>query len=197
VRGDSLRDLYAKTLALCGLGLLAGVGALVDYWPVGVAVPQPGAASIALPERYAAARAEDVPVPVRIAQPVPVAPAPVATLASLPVVSGLPPIADRVVTLDAPVPLPAAMTTTVVADAAPAAEVPLVGPAPIELVTTLAFEPVPVYQMAVAEPVDEGFFSDALDIMKSTGSTIARGGAKTGASIVGALRIAVRKLKFF
>lgn len=36
VRGDSRRDLYAKTLALFGLGVLAGAGAVVDYWPVGV-----------------------------------------------------------------------------------------------------------------------------------------------------------------
>jgi hypothetical protein len=39
VRGDSLRDLYAKTLAVIGLGLLAGAGAVVDYWPVGSAMP--------------------------------------------------------------------------------------------------------------------------------------------------------------
>ena len=39
MRGDSLRDLYAKTLALFGLALLAGVGALVDYWPAPVALP--------------------------------------------------------------------------------------------------------------------------------------------------------------
>ena len=34
MRGDSLRDFYAKTLAVVGLGLLAGAGAIVDYWPV-------------------------------------------------------------------------------------------------------------------------------------------------------------------
>ena len=34
MRGDSLRDLYAKALALLGLGLLGVAGALVDYWPV-------------------------------------------------------------------------------------------------------------------------------------------------------------------
>ena len=39
MRGDSLRDLYAKTLAVLGLGLLAGAGAVVDYWPVGSSAP--------------------------------------------------------------------------------------------------------------------------------------------------------------
>jgi hypothetical protein len=39
VRGDSLRDLYAKTLAVVGLGLLAGVAAIVDYWPAGISYP--------------------------------------------------------------------------------------------------------------------------------------------------------------
>lgn len=34
MRGDSLRDLYAKALALLGLGLLGAAGALVNYWPV-------------------------------------------------------------------------------------------------------------------------------------------------------------------
>ncbi len=39
VRGDSRRDLYSKALALCGLGALAGAGAVVDYWPVAVRFP--------------------------------------------------------------------------------------------------------------------------------------------------------------
>ena len=39
MRGDSLRDLYAKTLAVLGLGLLAAAGAIVDYWPVGSSAP--------------------------------------------------------------------------------------------------------------------------------------------------------------
>mgnify|MGYP003575910362 CR=1 FL=1 len=39
MRGDSLRDFYAKTLAVAGLGLLAGAGAIVDYWPVGGPLP--------------------------------------------------------------------------------------------------------------------------------------------------------------
>jgi len=201
MRGDSLRDLYAKTLALCGLGLLAGVGALVDYWPVGVGTPQIGAAPIELPQRYALGPAEHVNVEVRIARPAPsvaAPPAPVATLASLPIASGQPPVSDRAVTLSAPVAPPAPVAVTTVASAIPAAEVPLLGPpAPIQPLPSLELEPVPVYRMAAAEPADEGFLSDALDAVKNTGSTIARGGARTGASIVGALRSAVRKLKFF
>lgn len=33
MRGDSLRDFYAKTFVVLGLGVLAAGGALVDYWP--------------------------------------------------------------------------------------------------------------------------------------------------------------------
>jgi len=40
MRGDSLRDFYAKSLAVMGLGVLAGVGALVDYWPVDLGTPR-------------------------------------------------------------------------------------------------------------------------------------------------------------
>jgi hypothetical protein len=46
VRGDSLRDLYAKALALLGLGLLGAAGALVDYWPVPSALPAVAAARV-------------------------------------------------------------------------------------------------------------------------------------------------------
>ena len=48
MRGDSLRDLYAKVLALCGLALLAGTGALVDYWPVEEPLPKVPSNSIDL-----------------------------------------------------------------------------------------------------------------------------------------------------
>jgi hypothetical protein len=50
VRGDSLRDLYAKTLAVLGLGLLAGAGAVVDYWPVGSSAPSVTSARLPRPE---------------------------------------------------------------------------------------------------------------------------------------------------
>ena len=49
MRGDSLRDLYAKTLAVLGLGLLAGAGAVVDYWPVGSSTPEIASARLGRP----------------------------------------------------------------------------------------------------------------------------------------------------
>jgi hypothetical protein len=47
VRGDSLRDFYAKTLAVLGLGLIAGAGAIVDYWPTGMRLPATTSPAIA------------------------------------------------------------------------------------------------------------------------------------------------------
>jgi hypothetical protein len=45
VRGDSRIDLYAKSLALAGLGLLGAVGAAIDYWPAETRLPQVAIAS--------------------------------------------------------------------------------------------------------------------------------------------------------
>jgi hypothetical protein len=50
VRGDSLRDFYAKSLALLGLAALAGVGALVDYWPTDIRTPLVARLVVAQPE---------------------------------------------------------------------------------------------------------------------------------------------------
>ena len=70
MRGDSLRDLYAKTIAVCGLGMLAVAGALVDYWPTGVVMPAVGpalatpqlASALPVPASALEAPALDVPV---------------------------------------------------------------------------------------------------------------------------------------
>ena len=69
MRGDSLRDFYAKTLAVLGLGLLAGAGAIVDYWPVSEELPTTPAVSgltAAAPilDRNLAVAIPEIPAPV-------------------------------------------------------------------------------------------------------------------------------------
>ncbi len=53
MRGDSRLDLVAKSLALVGLGVLAGVGALVNHWPTGPNLPQVAALPPELPAALA------------------------------------------------------------------------------------------------------------------------------------------------
>lgn len=45
MRGDSLRDFYAKVIAVFGLGVLACAGALVDYWPSASSLPRVAASA--------------------------------------------------------------------------------------------------------------------------------------------------------
>ena len=200
MRGDSLRDLYAKTLALVGLGLLAGVGALVDYWPVGVGVPQVAAVGLEMPDRVAMLPAHDIDIPVLPAAPA-ARPAAVMALAALFAEPAPSLRLGSPIALD-PVAVPAVVVTTIAADPAPtpAPTVPVVAQASVPpLVAGPDFDPELVFQMASDES-DGGFLSGAMDVMRSTGSTIARGGVITGTSIVGALRIvsgAFKKLKFF
>lgn len=194
MRGDSLRDLYAKTLALLGLGLLAGVGALVDYWPVGVGTPQIASLGFAVPEPLMAGPAADIQIPVRFAEPARAArPTVLATLV----------VTDRI---EQPVgrPLEIAEPTRALPEPAPAsaiaipvAELALAEPA---LPPGPDFDPAVIYQLGGNESEESGLLADAVDMMKSTGSTIARGGVITGSSLVGALRVvsgAFKKLKFF
>ena len=93
MRGDSLRDLYAKALALLGLGLLGVAGALVDYWPVHGDVPYV-ASVLTHPAGLAALTADaNASMPV-IAPP---ASAPLANAIVVPI-----PVPDPVVPLGAP-----------------------------------------------------------------------------------------------
>jgi hypothetical protein len=196
VRGDSLRDLYAKTLALLGLGLLAGVGALVDYWPVGLGTPQVAAASLAVPEPLAVGAATDLAIPVTVIEPAGPAHAVAANLALLTVVSAGVPVVGRQLSLSEPVAPAVAAPVPAVPAAMPVAELALAAPAPSP---GPDFDPALVYQLGGSEE-ESGLLSNAVDMMKSTGSTLARGGAATGASLVGAFRVvsgAFKKLKFF
>jgi hypothetical protein len=87
VRGDSLRDFYAKTFAVVGLGLLAGAGALIDNWPSSGSVPDaaplasfqpqtPSASSVAPQPEIVAPRRK----PARLVRRAPVAPAPISVV---------------------------------------------------------------------------------------------------------------------
>ena len=192
MRGDSLRDFYAKALAILGLGLLAGVGALVDYWPVAagtpalVAGPALGPALPALPK---AANLPIVPRPAVVAPRRVVAPAPV-------------PVPESIVALaatgDVPVgePVPFVARVEFLAPAVvPAVEVPAV---PVELLAPppiVEFVPAltpPPMRLAASAQDDSGFLMGAL---KKTGAGIVKTGAVTGASIADAFRGVVGAFK--
>jgi hypothetical protein len=194
VRGDSLRDFYAKVLAILGLGALAGVGALVDYWPVGVTPPPLVATGDAwTPEVPRPTPVADAPAPIeprvtamqpalstmvaRVAKPVPapipVSPAAVPATGSLPLGEGLL-LAEPPAFVAPPVPAAAASE-------APDAQLVELAPPPmpVEIVPSQ-----PAAKLNVAAD-DSGFLMDTL---RKTGSGIVRSGAVAGASIADAFR---------
>ena len=192
MRGDSLRDLYAKTLALFGLALLAGVGALVDYWPASgalpvVASPTPGPVPVRLPDLASIdidtlKRAAAAPTAPRAALPRPALvrrvpvnrPVDVAlhALPLVPVVDDIP-VTDAV-TLGEP-PLPAAVTP-VVATRLPAPEIEL-PPAHVP-----GFGP--SQAGSAGDGSADGFFDNATSAFKKTGESIVNTTVKTGSSII-------------
>lgn len=202
MRGDSLRDFQAKVLAIAGLGVLAGIGALVDYWPSGSDVPAIQAGSLApavrpvpvpTPASLAAARETGidtaVPMPAlavtRRAQPVaqPATLEPVATMAA----AGALPIGEPVtlgaieLSLTQVVPsVPPAPATVAPAEPIALPAPPVVAPVESRTAHTPNFTP-----MFVAPESEPGF---VMGTLKKTGAGIARGGAVTGASIVDAFR---------
>lgn len=197
MRGDSLRDFQAKVLAIAGLGVLAGVGALVDYWPTGSNVPAILAGSLARPEvpgpipaSVAAARSIETAAPMAalsvtrrarsVAQPA--APEPVVAIAAagaLPIGEPLA-LAALELNLTQVVPSPSPLPST--ATAAPAEPIDLPPPPVVaeQRPTTPAFTPT-----FVAPEREPGF---VMGTLKKTGAGIAKGGAVTGASIMDAFR---------
>jgi len=221
VRGDSLRDLYAKTLALIGLVLLGAIGALVDYWPVRQGVPAvagglraPGAAR-AIPVADAMipdmkARDRGMAPLLASAAPRATAPAPlvppadslrvsapspvaVATAAATTLALGVPP---------APPPLPA-IEAPVAFHALPVVELALAAPPPAASLPVSAAAPSGLPAIALSESpaaADDGFLADATSMMKKTGATIVTGTVKAGAPFVGVARFlgdAFRKITPF
>ncbi len=199
MRGDSLRDLYAKTLALFGLALLAGVGALVDYWPASgalpvVASPMAGPVPVRLPDLASidvdtfkpaaaaptATRVIAVPRPALVRRAPADRPVDVAlhALPIVPVVDDIP-VTDAV-TLGEP-PLPAAVTP-VVATRLPAPEIEL-PPAPVP-----GFGPSQPGSPA-GDGSSDGFFDNATSAFKKTGESIVNTTVKTGSSIIKAFGV--------
>jgi hypothetical protein len=179
VRGDSLRDLYAKVLAILGLGMLAGVGALVDYWPVATGTPTLVAGPQFLPALPALTPADSIPVPAapamaRAERAVAVAPAAVPAPESIVAVAltGELPVGEPL-TLSAPPP-PAVVAVS--ATEAPAAQIELPAPPVIEVTPAANFP-----NLATANQPEPGFFMGAL---RKTRAGLVKTGAVTGASIM-------------
>jgi hypothetical protein len=189
-----------------GLGLLAGAGALVDYWPTDVRLPR--AASVLL--RPALARAHAVPQTTpavfvaSAAEPAPIAPS-VPTVAA---VSARSIALERVSAnvsddLAAPAETPTFDVVPAVATAAPAQQVALSLPVTADPDDTQFAEP--LRQFSTGPTTNDGsFFSDAFKAaggsLANAGGSIVTVGVKTGQSVAGAFRFAagaVKKLKFF
>ncbi len=205
MRGDSRRDFYAKSLAVCGLGMVAGIGALIDYWPTRPATPPVRLPAVA---RIAAA-APRLPPPnalrvARLAAP----PAPSRATDSRPD-DAAPPVLAFAVATSAPASFggvtPVALTRPPLAsiavaptDGIPAPELPL-SPLVVAAIPDAAFA-VPLDLSVPAVDTDTASDNFMTGALKKTGSSIAWTGSslvRTGSSIAGAFRAfgsAVRKV---
>jgi hypothetical protein len=204
VRGDSLRDLYAKGLAVLGLGLLAGAGALVDYWPAAVEMPRvANDDALAKPALARVLRADHTNLNVSTLTPASGA----AVRAASPGVRAAVPTATRVAAassaarpiFDVPVrafglSLQGGLMVDAVAIAMPIGLEPISTVAsvgtevPLSLPTLMTHAADVEELTATASPVshdEDGFLTGA---MKKTGTSIIRTGVKTGASIRDAMR---------
>ena len=217
MRGDSLRDLYAKTIAVCGLGLLAGAGALVDYWPTGVAMPSVGpafaspqlASALPVPESALEAPVLDAKA-VRASSARRMASASVAELSRDDAVRRAELQLGRTSNRESSFVQAASFDVTPASEshfgelialaeprtdvlvamaerAASDAQIAFNAPADNDPIVATAYAPAPV---ASSSDEGNGFISGATNAFKKTGSSIASAGSKAGASIVGAFRSA-------
>lgn len=187
-----------------GLGLLAGAGALVDYWPTDIRLPR--VATVA--PRALLARAHAVPQetpmvalasePARYARPVATIAA--VTSSALGIDRASADVSDD---LAAPVESPTFDVVPAVATSAPAQQVALSLPAALEQQDAESAEPLRQFSTGPAAS-DGSFFGDAMRAasgsLANAGGSIVTAGVKTGQSVAGAFRAAadaVKKLKFF
>ena len=189
MRGDSLRDFYAKTIALLGLALVGGLGALIDYWPATHPLPRVATARPGLEPATAVAKADSAMAiaPAAMANGSPVARhrvtqrvTPVSMSVQVVPVSDVPG-ASSAIGFEAPPPSFASIA------------VQPVGTLHGTAVALVAPEPTPSPEMTFVHgsgqgASDQGFLGDATDVAKKAGNTIMAGTMKTGASIVDGLR---------
>jgi len=208
VRGDSLRDFYAKSLALLGLAALAGVGALVDYWPTDIRtplvaraqLPQPDPASIpALPSADVVARLTSGAFSRRVTSTPALTPA-IAEAASVqsepvePIVWIAPPPPSLALDL-------APATTGSFGEELSLALPPT--PLPIENeppTLSMGAALVPLAAPSLSANNDDSSVAMLRGALRKTGRSIVKGGAKTGASIMDAMRAvggAFKKVPWF
>ena len=201
VRGDSLRDFQAKVLAIAGLGVLAGIGALVDYWPTGSNVPAILSGSLArpavpvpTPASVAAARETETEIETAVPMPAlsvarrtrseaqPATVEPVATVASAGALPIGEPLSLAAIELNLTQVVPSSAPAP--ATAAPAEPIALPAPPVVASVENRPYTPTFAPTFVVPEP-EPGF---VMGTLRKTGAGIAKGGAATGASIVDAFR---------
>ena len=208
MRGDSLRDFYAKALALLGLGMLAGAGAVVDYWPTAVDVPRVARAQRVLPQPPGPVALPKLsPSSTRVSLPAAPATAPDEQVRQpadhvAAVQERQAPRSSELVTADAAPdhrPLPLLRTTTplmtgqsVVLTAAPSPSSSAATAAPavdIGVPEPLAQREMPGAAAAATLQLGTTPASDGVSgALKKTGASIVKGGAATGASIADAFR---------
>lgn len=200
MRGDSRRDFYAKALALCGLGVLGGFGAVVDYWPVAIRFPGaeapltrdvpptpavPGDAWERVEQAAAMLAPAAAPTASRTTRRDTGAPVAVAAAALPSSIDLVRPVAAldtghaAMQRLDAPLPAHLPVIATNRPPSVPAAVVTR-----LDVPSPAASAPAPSGAVA-ADIADGGMFGSA---MRVTGRSLARSGAATGSSVAGAVR---------
>ena len=194
MQGYSVHDSYAKALAVLGLGMLAGVGALVDYWPSMSGLPSPANVRVSRPVQMTvsgtpAERGSIAPTPPRatLRTHAVAMPASAATSSNVQTQTILAPVLVPSEALGASVPL-----VTLAIDTPPA----FVEPSVVAYVEPdgAGEASEPAYSLAdhagapVARALDDDGDGLITGAFRKTGTSIRKTSVKTGSSIVGAIR---------
>lgn len=181
MRGDSLRDLYAKALALLGLGLLGVAGALVDYWPVHGDIPMV-ASVLAHPAGLAALTADaNASMPV-VASPSSVrraTPAVEPIAIPDPIESTSAPVAEHPVTSSAPAAAPTSTPASLVVAPASPASLPVYT---LDLIPPSSSDVPELTPESPAAPVTSNAQTGE-NMFAGAAKSIGKAGAKTGTTI--------------